>query len=211
MVNGCRPTFVVSAKDASQPGTRGFTCDIVAVHDATRIEDVVQGLTRASVDVRDFDFVCTEHEEAIVPASVLAAAYGRPGLPVPTAVALRDKCVQKRLVRTAGIPVAQCETVLKAETLRARAASAPFVIKPLDGAGAQLTYAVQDQRSLDNALRSIASSGRHGPWLVEEFINGTELHLDGVVRSGMISFLSVSRYLQNIISIRSGGAGSSDH
>jgi L-amino acid ligase C-terminal domain 2 len=201
----CDATFVVGGSDADQPVQHGFTGEVVVVPDPTRIDDVVQGLMGASIDVRDFEFVCTEYEECIVPAALLAQAYGRSGLPVPTAVALRDKFVQKRHVQNAGLPVAQCEIVTKIEDLRDIEMIIPFVVKPLAGAGTRLTYAVADQESLESTARSIASSGRPGPWLVEEFMSGAELHIDGVVRDGTVRFLAVSRYLQNVINIRSGG------
>ena len=203
--HSCDTTFVLGAADADKPAQHGFTGAVVIVPDPTRVDDVVQGLTGASIDVGDFEFVCTEYEECIVPAAVLAEAYGRSGLPVPTAVALRDKFVQKSQVRKAGLPVARCRTVATIEDLRDTEMITPFVVKPLAGAGSQLTYAVRDQSSLEHAIRGIASSGRGGPWLVEEFMSGAELHLDGVVRGGTVMFLGVSRYLQNVISIRSGG------
>jgi hypothetical protein len=101
-------TFVVATADAHAPARNGR---VVVVPDPDRLDDVVSGLLRASIDVREFDCVCSGNETGIVPAAILAAAYGRAGLPVATAVALRDRTVQKRLIRAAGIPVAGREPV----------------------------------------------------------------------------------------------------
>ncbi len=202
----CDTTFVVAAPDAEGPAKHGVAGRaVVVVPDPTRVDDVVAGLMRESIDGHDFEFVTTEHEQCIVPAAVLAEAYGQVGLPVFTAVALRDKFVQKSLVRAAGIPTARCRTVIDVADLRSTDTPRPFVVKPLAGAGTRLTYAVRDQESLDSAASGIASSGQHGPWLIEEYVRGGELHVDGVVRDGTIGFLGVGRYLQNLIGIRRGG------
>ena len=92
---------------AKAPARHGFTGRVVIVPDPDRLDDVVSGLLRAAIDVREFDCVCSENETGIVPAAILAAAYGRAGLPVATAVALRDKVIQNRRIRAAGIPVAE--------------------------------------------------------------------------------------------------------
>jgi hypothetical protein len=201
----CDTTFVVATADADAPGRYGFTGRTVIVPDPDRLDDVVAGLQRASVDVRDFYCVCSEYETGIVPAAILAAAYGRAGLPVATAVALRDKMVQKRLVRQAGIPVADCRTITSIGELSNVDIQMPFVVKPLNGSSTNLTYVARDGRSRRTAIDAITASGKQGPWLVEQFMPGSELHVDGVVRHGCLLFLVVSRYLQNVIEIQHGG------
>ncbi|MGX7828006.1 ATP-grasp domain-containing protein [Actinokineospora sp. 24-640] len=195
--HGCDTTFVVGPADADAPGR------VVVVPDPERLDDVVAALLREGIDPAAFAVVTSEHEECLVPAAVLAAAYGRPGLPVPTAVALRDKAVQKALVREAGLPVARCRTITRIEELAET--DLPCVVKPLAGSSTKLTFAVRDRWSLELVTRQIAASGRPGPWLVEEFMSGTELHVDGVVRGGTVLFAGVSRYLQNVIEIQHGG------
>jgi len=201
--NGSDTTFVVTAADAGAAVAHPGSARVVVVPDPERADDVVAGLLRASIDVRGYERVCTEHEQAIVPAAVIAEAYGRPGLSVRTAVAVRDKFVQKGLIRDAGLPVARCWTVDRADDLDAH--SAPFVVKPFNGAGTQHTYAVRDPASLERVVRTITATGQIGPWLVEEFVTGSELHIDGVVRDGAVRFLAVSRYLSNVIDLQSGG------
>jgi phosphoribosylaminoimidazole carboxylase (NCAIR synthetase) len=201
----CDATFVVATADAEAPARHGFTGRVVVVPDPDRLDDVVAGLLRAGIDMREFDCVCSEFETGIVPAAVLAAAYGRTGLPVTTAVALRDKMVQKQLIRDAGIPVADCRTIVDIAGLAGAGMPTPFVVKPLNGSSTNLTYVVHDQESLTFARDTIAASGQHGPWLLEQFMEGVELHVDGVVRHGTVLFLAASRYLQNVIEIQNGG------
>lgn len=200
--HGCEAAFVVPAAEREAPARHGFTGPVVVVPEVTRLDDVVAGLIRDGVDPRGFDVICSEHEECIVPAAVLAAAYGRAGLTMDTAVALRDKLVQKRLVRNAGLPVAGCRTV---HALDEPGVVPPFVVKPLSGVSTQHTYVVRGQEALERVTAVLAASGRQGPWLVEEYMTGGEMHADGVVRDGRLLFLGLSRYLQNLIEIQDGG------
>lgn len=204
--HGARTTFVVSAADAGTAAGHPDCAGTVVVRDPDRLEDVVAGLARAGIDVASFDVVCTADELPVVPAALLAEAY-RAGswLPLRTALAVRDKFVQKTLIRDAGLPVARCQVVDEVGELAARA-PIPGVVKPLDGAGTQLTFAVTDPESLERATRAITASGQSGPWLVEEFVTGAEVHVDGVVREGRIRFLAVSRYLRNVIEFQRGHA-----
>lgn len=201
----CDATFVVATADADAPGRYGFTGRIVVVPDPDRVDDVVAGLLRESVDIRNFHCICSEFENGIIPAAILAAAYGRAGMPVSTAVALRDKMVQKRLVRQAGVPVADCRTITTIDELSDVDIPVPFVVKPLNGSSTNLTFVVRDWRTRRGAVDAIATAGKPGPWLVEEFMAGSELHVDGVVRHGSVLFLVASRYLQNVIEIQTGG------
>ncbi|HYS38365.1 MAG TPA: hypothetical protein VEO01_22340, partial [Pseudonocardiaceae bacterium] len=102
----CRVTFVVATADTQAAARHGGAARVVVVPDPDRLDDVVCGLLRASVDVWEFDCVCSEFETGIVPAAILAAAYGRAGMPVATAVALRDKPIGQRRIQEARVPVA---------------------------------------------------------------------------------------------------------
>ncbi|MFJ8621282.1 acetyl-CoA carboxylase biotin carboxylase subunit family protein [Kitasatospora sp. NPDC093550] len=179
--------------------------DLVVVADAGNAEDVLAGLAREGMDPRDFAAVHSMREFTLVCASLLAHVGGGAGVPVQTAVALRDKAVQKHLVRRAGLPAARCRVVDRPEDLLRDGRPGPefpLVVKPLAGAGTRDTHLV----AAPDELPDLASRLGHGPWLVEEFVAGRELHLDGIVRDGRISFLAVSRYLRNVISIKEGAA-----
>ncbi|GAA4430738.1 hypothetical protein ACFQV2_20965 [Actinokineospora soli] len=195
--HGCATTFIAGPADA------GRAPRMVVVPDPERLDDVVSALLREGVDPAAFDVVISEHEECLVPAAVLAAAYGRPGMAVGTAVALRDKAVQKARVRAAGIPVAGCHTIVRIEELAD--SDLPCVVKPLAGCSTKLTFAVHNATDRVDAVRAVTASGTAGPWLVEEFMSGVEYHVDGVVRGGEVLFAGVSKYLQNVIEIQRGG------
>ncbi|MGF1427359.1 ATP-grasp domain-containing protein [Kitasatospora sp. LaBMicrA B282] len=202
---GCRVVSAVTAKDLGRASAHSAAADLVLVTDANNLEAVLAGLTRAGVDPAGFDAVCSIHELSLVTAAALARLTGRQVLPVETAIALRDKFVQKRLIRAAGLPVADCRVVGRLGDLAEGAWTGPLVVKPLADAGSRDTFALRTPQELAALLAADRPGAGSGPWLVEGFVEGAELHLDGVVRGGELLFLSVSRYLDNVISVRSGG------
>lgn len=202
---GARVITVVSPQEVSGMPPDYPPGDILVVPDPARLEDVLFGLARAGVRLAEIDSVQSLREFTVVNASVLNALRGVPGLDLDAAVGLRDKCVQKELIRAAGIRTAESRVVERFEQLRVEAPEFPFVVKPLAGAGTKDTFAVHSQAQLDRASAEVGEAAADGPWLVEEFIDGVELHVDGIVRDGRLHVCAVSRYLQNVIEIKQGG------
>ncbi|HEX4788911.1 MAG TPA: ATP-grasp domain-containing protein [Actinospica sp.] len=204
--HGARPVMVVSRREAAGVPPEFPRGDLVVVPDPDRIEDILFGLARSGFRLGDFESVQSLRESTVVNASVLGAIRGvhaEPGL--DAAVALRDKHVQKAAIRAAGIRTADSRVVERFELLRADPPEFPFVVKPIAGSGTKATFAVRSQPELDQAAKAVGEVGDVGPWLVEEFIEGVELHVDGIVRDRKLHFCAVSRYLQNVIEIKDGG------
>ncbi|MFF4160752.1 acetyl-CoA carboxylase biotin carboxylase subunit family protein [Streptomyces sp. NPDC001678] len=216
MIGWCAPAFValndhqarvatvIEARHLGDAQAHDPDGTFVVVPDTGDAEQVLAGLARARIALDGFDVVCTIGEFPLVAAALLAEQSKAVGMRVSTAIALRDKFVQKRLVREAGLPVAQARVANLLSDLDGEQLTYPIVVKPLTGAGAKDTHIVSNPLELES-LAAGDQKSRRGPWLVEEFIEGEELHLDGVVRSGAIRALSVSRYVQNVIDIKSGG------
>ncbi|WP_217239810.1 acetyl-CoA carboxylase biotin carboxylase subunit family protein, partial [Streptomyces sp. AC555_RSS877] len=143
-------------------------------------------------------------EFTVVAAAVVGALGGARALPVPVAIALRDKQKQKNLIRAAGLPTARSATADTAADITDTALKVggyPIVVKPLAGAGARDTVRL----SSANEAATWANGQPHtGPWLVEEFITGAEYHVDGVIRNGQLLTCAVSRYLHNLIDVHDG-------
>lgn len=179
---------------------------VLLVPNPSDAEQVLSALARQGLDGERVTTVASEDEFTVVTAAAVAAALGVPSMSVDTAIALRDKYVQKKLIVRAGLATARCHVIDALGELNAVPIQLPFVVKPLAGAAARDTHAVMDATTLrDLADGEDPAAPPSGPWLVESFTPGIELHLDGVVRDGELTALGVSRYLQNILSIRSGG------
>ncbi|MFE5219361.1 MULTISPECIES: ATP-grasp domain-containing protein [unclassified Streptomyces] len=202
---GERVTCVVSPGDVKTARRRGFGGELIVVPDPTNVEHVLSGLARKGIAPESFGAVGTNLELAVVAASVVGELSAARALGVRTAILLRDKVAQKAAVRKAGVPVAECFTVDALTELPSTGSAYPLVVKPLAGAGTVNTFALSSAAEAAELQRLLPGEQGYGPWAVEEFIDGVEVQIDGVVRDGEVVFLAISRYLQNLITIKQGG------
>ncbi|MEU7935777.1 ATP-grasp domain-containing protein, partial [Microbispora bryophytorum] len=197
---GAEVTCVLAAGDDALRAGLLDDARAIAVPDASSAESVLAGLTRYDLRPQDFDVVCSEFEFTLVTAAVLGGS--RSPMTPGDALALRDKDLQKRRIRSAGIPVADTRFVVRPGDL-ARVPYERGVVKPLANSatrGVHAWHGEEERAELTRRLRA-----EDGPWLAEAWVDGAELHIDGVVRHGDVVFVSVGRYLQNVLSIRDGG------
>lgn len=198
-------TYVLAPGEVTTARASGFRGELIAVPDPTNVEHVLSGLRRHEVDLDDFHAVGTNQEFTLVAASVVGSIARARSMTPKAAVLLRDKVAQKAAVRKAGLPVASCYTVGSLTGLPATDDSYPAVVKPLAGAGAKDTFLLTGAQEAARLAAERPGSEGAGPWVVEEYIEGPEIMLDGVVRDGRPLFFTVSRYLQNLIEIKTGG------
>lgn len=201
--HGAEVTCVLATGDDSEQ--RALVLDdahTVPVQDPSSAEETLAGLERFGRSVPDFDIVASQHEYTLVNAAVVGGA--RSSTPPEVALALRDKELQKRRIREAGLPVAHARSIVHTEHLRDLSLERG-VIKPFADSGTRgvLSWSNEDERT---ALADLLQrEGAQGPCLTEEWVDGAELHIDGVVRDGQVVFVSLGRYLQNVLAIRDGG------
>jgi len=194
----------IDPREKEEARRHGVLERCIVVADSGNAEAVLSGLARSGLDLAGFAGVWSARELGLIPAGVLATLAGCDGMPYSTAIALRDKYTQKSLVRAAGLPVTDCRIADETADIVNGYTGGRVVIKPLAGAATRDTYVAADQQEVVQVAEHLAEGAR-GPWLVEGFVEGAELHLDGVVRGGELVLLGISRYLQNVIEIRNGG------
>ncbi len=199
-------TCVVAASDVTAARASGFTGLLVSVRDPGSVEDVLSGLLRNEIDLESFWAVGSNIESSVVAASVLGQLINARCIDLQSSILLRDKIAQKQAVREAGIPVADHFSVDSLADVSGMETRYPVVVKPIAGAGTADTHLVRSADAADRLARDIGPTAAHGPWAVEEFVDGPELAVNGVVRDGRLIMLSVSRYLQNLLAIKKGGA-----
>lgn len=204
VAHGAAVTSVVAPDEAAKCRKLDLGSTLVAA-DPTRAEDVTAVLTRHGRAAGAYDAVCSPTELTVLTAALLGSAPGNTAIPLDAAVALRDKAVQKAAVRAAGLPAASWRIVDTTAALAGVAADGPVVVKPVSGAGSADTCRVATAGEAAALVARLDEQGLGGPWLVEEFVEGVEMQVDGVVRGGRLLFLSVSRYLDNLIRIHEGG------
>lgn len=171
----------------------------ILVDDQTSPEQVLAGLHRAGLGEHAWDAVHTGDEFSLVAASLLAEHLGCPTIGPHTAVRFRDKSVQKRILREAGLPVARTtvvEDILDVSAI----AELPYqkaVLKPVTGAGTARTTVVSSVDELRARSREYAVDGvTQRVFLLEEFVEGEEWIVDGVLHDGELLFCTVGAYAQ---------------
>jgi biotin carboxylase len=81
----------------------------------------------------------------------------------------------------------------------------PIVIKPHAGWACGNTYRVDSDEELDR-IWELMGDDRDG-YRVEQFIHGTEFHVDSLMRDGEIVFAQLSRYTYSVLDFRSEPGG----
>ncbi|MEY9963300.1 biotin carboxylase [Streptacidiphilus sp. MAP12-16] len=199
---GAEVTCIVPAKDA--PAVRAAGAAAIVVADPGSVEDILGGLARSALSPSDFGAICSANEFYLVQAAAVAEVGGALGAGSLPTLAMRDKFVQKDMLRRAGVRTAGHTLVESLERLDVTTVGFPQVLKPLHGAGALHTVVVRDEEGLRQAIEA-ARQVCDGPWLLEEYVPGQEYFIDGVVRGGEVLAFSLSRYFQNMIECHGGG------
>jgi biotin carboxylase len=171
----------------------------VFAEDQKNPEAVLAALHRAGLGARRFDAVLTANEYALVFAAVLARVLGCRGTAPEVAVRFRDKWLQKRLIAAAGLATARSTLIEDIRYLGDSPLPDPgrAVLKPAAGVGTALTAEVTTEAELRAAAATFARQRpRVRTYVVEEFIDGEEWLVDGVVFGGELMFWSVASYRQ---------------
>ncbi len=164
---------------------------------------------RAADQARDFarqhplDGVLGVDDDTAVVAAAIATRLHLRGNPDRAALAARDKHLQRAMLAAAGVRVPRfaLQTLAEPAVDVAAAAHYPCVIKPLRLAASRGVIRADDPRAFVAAQArlaailaqpDIASCGEWaGQYLVEDFIGGPEVALEGLVVSGRLHVLTI--------------------
>lgn len=177
------------------------------VDDLVNVERMHGALARLAIP--DLVGVLSIDEWSIVSGAYVARQFGVPSIDPDVAVGFRDKFVQKHRLRTAGIRTSRAQllndvTASDTPDLVERFGY-PAVLKPLAGAGAALTHRIDSAADLTDLVERAGqdSYGRR-TYVMEEYQNGEEWHVDGYVKDGELAFFAVSRYDEPLIQVHQG-------
>lgn len=196
---------VIYGQNSADSGVASFLGPMAGVfaEDFKNPEAVLGALLRGGFGDRRYDAVIAGTEFAIPLSALLAAFFRCRGLPVEVAIRYRDKAIQKRLVRAAGVPTADCvviEDIQHFEKLPDLIDS-PMVLKPIAGLGTMLTSVVTTTGELQAAARRIAATTDSRTFLLETFTEGDEVIVDGLVRDGELVFHSMGYYPEPCLAV----------
>lgn len=180
---------VVLATDAA-PGLPSATPQLVLdlEHPETVVRSDLDALGR-------LDAVVGVDEAAVLAAAELALRLGLPGNPIAAARATRDKSELRRLLSGSGLP--QPRWAVWAPDQPPPELPPPCVVKPLDGAASFGVVRADSRAQLERAGEQVRSllAGRGGgagcPLLVESFVPGPEIAVEGMLARGELLPLAV--------------------
>ena len=174
----------------------------VFTEDERSPEAVLSAIRRAGLSGEHISSVSTTSEFSLVNAALVARALGCRGISPEAAVLFRDKWLQKQALRERGIPTAASVVV---DDLFAHALEElPFercVLKPVGGVATRQTSklrSIEDFHATARAYRAKGGSAR--TFVIEDFQDGEEWVVDGVVFDGEVIFSSVGVYAQPCLS-----------
>ncbi|HUH07535.1 MAG TPA: ATP-grasp domain-containing protein [Egibacteraceae bacterium] len=145
------------------------------------------------------DAVVAVDDQGVLAATLAAAALGLPHNPVEAVAATRDKASLRALADAAEIPQPAWALVGPADDLAAAAGRVglPCVVKPLSLSGSRGVIRADDADGAVRAaqrVRSIladAGEDSDGPLLVESYIPGAEVAVEGLLRGGRLEVLAI--------------------
>jgi len=143
-------------------------------------------------------------EETALAAAAISLALGLPGNPARAAAAARDKALLREALGAAGVPSPRSRVFRIEEDHGAAAAAVayPCVLKPTFLAGSRGVIRADDPESFRAAWKRIAAilrdpdvAARGGEAarriLVEEFVPGAEVAVEGLLTEGALRILAV--------------------
>src|SRR2546423_11025237 len=159
--------------------------------------------THAAAQAREFarahpvhGFVADDDDPAVV-AAAIAEALGLRGNPVAAAAAARDKHQQRQLLATAGVAVPRYEllTIAADPEKVASGVSYPCVLKPLRLSASRGVIRSDTQAefvaAFERIKRILEQTGCGRSLLVEEFVPGREVAVEGLVTHGALHVLAL--------------------
>jgi biotin carboxylase len=150
--------------------------------------------------------VFTDQETPMVAASLLAQHFGARGVSLAAAISSKDKFLQKQALRAFGITVPEFRLVSGTAAQRAQALDGfryPAVLKPVSAHGSRLVSVVPHAQAAADVLAAVEPGTPDvEAFVLEEVMQGTEMHADGLVADGEVVFLSVSRYHAHVLEAR---------
>ncbi len=165
--------------------------------------DVPERAVEQISSVPAFDAIIGVDEESVALAATLSAAFKLPHNPVAAVQATRNKAISREIFRDAGLPVPRFEVIAVDDDPEPAAdlVGYPCVVKPLVLAASQGVIRADDAASLRAATARVATIlqkpaiKRRGPaarkLLIEAFIPGQEVALEGLLRGGTLEVLAL--------------------
>jgi len=142
----------------------------------------------------DIDGVVAADDQGVMVAAETSAILGLPGNPPDSAAATRDKAKMRSRLAAAEVAQPRFAVVSPSGDLSAATAQVgfPLVIKPVDRSASQGVIRVDSPGGLADAaqrIRNIVGEGAN--LIIEEYMTGDEIAIEGMVSRGELTVLAV--------------------
>lgn len=187
--NGCR--LAVLDRDAKAPGFEYADWKIIA---STR--DVEDSL-RQAVDFNrtvPLSGVTTMASESAVTVATIASELGLPGVNVAAAWNATHKVDRQACFARAKVASPRYSKALDfdAALKAAEEIGWPVVVKPVDSAGSRGVQKVNGPEELQSAVDELRMHSARPEFILEEFLEGTEHSIEGIVLDGVVHWTGFS-------------------
>jgi biotin carboxylase len=183
------PDFVAAAKslgvelvvgaDDAPAFDAGDRITAIPLTDVPAALDAIDALDRR----RGVDAVIAVDDQGVVVAAEAGARLGFPHSPPDAVAATRDKAEMRRRMAAGEVPQPRFGTT-------AEEVGFPLVVKPTGLSGSQGVIRCDTPEELDAARARIAGYW-DGPLILEEYVPGVEIALEGLLRDGALEVLAV--------------------
>lgn len=138
--------------------------------------------------------VTTMASESAISVAEVAQALGLPGICSAAARRATNKVERQECFERANIPAPRFAKAHSYETAieQAKALGWPFVIKPSDSAGSRGVQLVKNADQLLAAIHEIRTISKDPCFLIEEYLEGTEHSIEGIVLNGEVVWTGFS-------------------
>ena len=172
------------------PNSPGFElADDCAVVDLADIRGVTAVARRIKADA-----ILAVNEFGVLSAAYASQKLGLINLSPRTAIRARDKGLMRDCWLRAGLPQPRYR-IARTPTEIEHAANAlgyPIILKPAMNCGSRGVSLVESQRELPWAIQFAGAQLRNSRFIVESYISGTEMTLEGLVCDGQTHILAKS-------------------
>jgi biotin carboxylase len=142
---------------------------------------------------RGVDAVVAVDDRGVMVAAAAGERLGFPHNPPDAVAATRDKIAMRRALAAAEVPQ-PAFTVVEGDLPDPAAFPLPWVLKPIDRSGSQGVIRADDVDTANIArarIRALSDLPCDGPLLVEQYVPGIEVAVEGLLRDGELTVLAV--------------------
>lgn len=145
-----------------------------------------------------FDLLIALSEKDILRVAKLRVLLGIQGQNYFSALLYRDKYIMKQFAKIIGLNVPEFSTFSEPCELMEKVSKIgfPILIKPLSKSGSEGVQVLKNKEEYDDYLEKKSLWGEN--YDVEQFILGDMYHVDGIVESNKLKFVSVSKYWNSL-------------